>query len=106
MLAKADTNGPIPLCGEVSMNLNRRGFLISTGAAITGVTLPFFARAADKLKIGMIGSGRVGSALGNALVMAGHEVMFSSRHLEDDQLLAERIGRAQRRGDSADCGGA
>ena len=38
------------------MNLNRRGFLISTGAAITAVTLPFFARAADKLKIGMIGS--------------------------------------------------
>jgi predicted dinucleotide-binding enzyme len=74
------------------MNLNRRGFLISTGAAITAVTLPFLARAADKLKIGMIGSGRVGSALGNALVLAGHEVMFSSRHLEEDKLLAERIG--------------
>ena len=78
------------------MNLNRRGFLISTGAAITAVTLPFLARAADKLKIGMIGSGRVGSALGNALVLAGHEVMFSSRHLEADQLLAERIGTVDR----------
>ena len=74
------------------MNLNRRGFLIISGAAITAVTLPFSTRAAEKLKIGMIGSGRVGSALGNALVMAGHEVMFSSRHLDDDQLLAERIG--------------
>jgi predicted dinucleotide-binding enzyme len=74
------------------MNLNRRGFFIMSGAAITAVTLPFSARAAEKLKIGMIGSGRVGSGLGNALVMAGHEVMFSSRHLEDDQLLAERIG--------------
>jgi len=74
------------------MNLNRRGFLIISGAAITAVTLPFSTRAAGKLKIGMIGSGRVGSALGNALVMAGHEVMFSSRHLEDDQSLAERIG--------------
>jgi len=74
------------------MNMKRRGFLIISGAAITAVTLPFSARAADKLKIGMIGSGRVGSGLGNALVMAGHEVMFSSRHLEDDQLLAERIG--------------
>jgi len=74
------------------MNLNRRGFIVISGAAITAVTLPFVSRAAEKLKIGMIGSGRVGSALGNALVMAGHEVMFSSRHLEDDQSLAERIG--------------
>ena len=74
------------------MNLNRRGFFIISGAAIAAATLPSFARAAEKLKIGMIGSGRVGSALGNALVMAGHEVMFSSRHLEDDRLLAERIG--------------
>ena len=74
------------------MNLNRRGFLIFSGAAITAVTLPFSTRAADKLKIGMIGSGRVGSGLGNALVLAGHEVMFSSRHLEDDQLLAISLG--------------
>jgi len=60
------------------MNLNRRGFIVISGAAITAVTLPFVSRAAEKLKIGMI--------------MAGHEVMFSSRHLEDDQSLAERIG--------------
>jgi predicted dinucleotide-binding enzyme len=74
------------------MNLNRRGFLIISGGAIAVATLPFSASAADKLKIGMIGSGRVGSALGNALVLAGHEVMFSSRHLKEDQSLAERIG--------------
>jgi predicted dinucleotide-binding enzyme len=74
------------------MNLNRRSFFIISGAAIAAVTLPYAIRAQDKLKIGMIGSGRVGSALGNALVMAGHEVMLSSRHLEDDQALAERIG--------------
>jgi predicted dinucleotide-binding enzyme len=74
------------------MNLSRRSFFIISGAAIAAVTLPNAIRAQDKLKIGMIGSGRVGSALGNALVMAGHEVMLSSRHLEDDQALAERIG--------------
>ena len=88
----AGTSVPTPHYGEVSMNLNRRGFLIFSGAAITAVTLPFSTRAADKLKIGMIGSGRVGSGLGNALVLAGHEVMFSSRHLEDDQLLAISLG--------------
>ena len=75
------------------MNLNRRGFFIITGAAIAVANLPSFARAAEKLKIGMIGSGRVGSALGNALVLAGHEVMFSSRHLDEDQSLAGFAGR-------------
>ena len=74
------------------MNLNRRGFFIISGAAITTVTLPFSARAAEKLKIGMIGSGKVGSAIGAVWVKAGHEVMFSSRHLDNDQSLAESLG--------------
>ena len=74
------------------MNLNRRGFLIISGAAITAVTLPFSTRAAETLKIGMIGSGKVGSAIGAVWVKAGHEVMFSSRHLDNDQSLAIRLG--------------
>ena len=74
------------------MNLNRRGFFIISGAAITAVTLPFFARAAEKLKIGIIGSGKVGSAIGAVWVTAGHEVMFSSRHLDHDQSLAISLG--------------
>jgi predicted dinucleotide-binding enzyme len=74
------------------MNMKRRSFILTTGAAVAAVTLPFSIRAQEKLKIGMIGSGRVGTALGNALAIAGHEVMFSSRHLEDDQALAERVG--------------
>jgi len=75
-----------PLYGGVSMNLNRRSFVI------IAATLPLFVRAAEKPKIGMIGSGRVGSALGAVLVRAGHEVMFSSRHLENDQALAISLG--------------
>ena len=74
------------------MNLNRRGFFIISGAAITTVTLPFSTRAAETLKIGMIGSGKVGSAIGAVWVKAGHEVMFSSRHLDNDQSLAESLG--------------
>ena len=68
------------------MNLNRRSFVI----AVAG--LPFLVRAAEKLKIGMIGSGKVGSAIGAVWVKAGHEVMFSSRHLENDQALAKSLG--------------
>ena len=74
------------------MNLNRRGFFIILGAAIAAATLPFFARAAEKLKIGIIGSGKVGSAIGAVWVTAGHEVMFSSRHLDHDQSLAISLG--------------
>ena len=46
----------------------------------------------EKLHIGIIGSGKVGSALGKAWLNAGHEVMFSSQHLEDDQALAASLG--------------
>jgi hypothetical protein len=48
MLVKAGTSVPIPHHGEVSMNLNRRGFFIIAGSAIAVATLPFSARAADK----------------------------------------------------------
>jgi predicted dinucleotide-binding enzyme len=44
------------------------------------------------MRIGMIGSGNVGSALGSVWVKAGHDVMFSSRHIEHDQALAARLG--------------
>jgi predicted dinucleotide-binding enzyme len=74
------------------MNLNRRGFFIISGAAIAAATLPFSVSAAEKLKIGIIGSGKVGSAIGAVWVTAGHEVMFSSRHLDHDQSLAISLG--------------
>lgn len=74
------------------MNQQRRRFLITGGAVIACANLPFAVRAAEKMKIGVIGSGNVGSALGGVWVKAGHEVMFSSRHIEDDQALAARLG--------------
>jgi predicted dinucleotide-binding enzyme len=80
------------------MKHNRRRFLIGTGAAIAASALPFSARAEQKSKIGVIGSGNVGSEIGAAWVGAGHEVMFSSRHLEHDQSLAARLGAGARAG--------
>lgn len=74
----------------------RRDVLKAAGAVVAIAALPLAGRAATtgaaKLKIGMIGSGNVGSALGRVWADAGHEVMFSSRHLEDDQKLAASIG--------------
>ena len=56
--------------------------------------LPLMARAANagKMKIGIVGSGRVGGGIGSVWVKAGHEVMFSSRHIEHDKALAANLG--------------
>jgi lactate dehydrogenase-like 2-hydroxyacid dehydrogenase len=84
---------------------NRRGFLKVAGTATAALALgglPFAARAAsattEKLKIGVIGSGRVGGTLGSVWVKAGHEVMFSSRDLEHDKKLAASLGPNARAG--------
>lgn len=80
------------------MNQHRRNFLVVAGAVVAAATLPFPTRAAEKTKIGIIGSGNVGSALGAVWVKAGHDVMFSSRHLEHDKSLAARLGGGARAG--------
>ncbi len=80
------------------MNQNRRKFLVVAGVTIAAAALPFSAHSAEKIKIGIIGSGNVGSALGTTWVKAGHEVMFSSRHIEYDQSLAAGLGAGARAG--------
>lgn len=85
-----------------AMNQNRREFLLAAGAAATGLalgSLPLHALAAGT-KIGMIGSGRVGSTVGELWAKAGHEVMFSSLDLEKDKALAAQVGRGARAGTS------
>lgn len=74
---------------------NRRTFLLISGLALA---LPRRAFASTKTRIGIVGSGRVGSAIGAAWVKAGHEVMFSSRNLEHDKSLAARLGGGARAG--------
>jgi predicted dinucleotide-binding enzyme len=79
---------------------NRRTFLQAAGALALAAALPFptFAQSGKKLKIGTLGSGRVGSAIGGAWVKAGHEVMFSSLDLEADKKLAASLGGGARAG--------
>jgi predicted dinucleotide-binding enzyme len=80
----------------------RRDVLKALGAVGALSALPFAAHVAgaagQKMKIGMIGSGNVGSALGRVWAEAGHEVMFSSRHLDQDKALAADIGANARAG--------
>ena len=50
----------------------------------------------DSLKIGIIGTGKIGGALARHWVNAGHEVFMSSRHPEELEPLAAELGpRAQ-----------
>src|SRR5262245_18769088 len=48
--------------------------------------------AGSPLKIGMIGAGREGGALGALFVKAGHPVMFSSRNPDNLKSLAAGLG--------------
>jgi predicted dinucleotide-binding enzyme len=80
----------------------RRRFLKVAAAAAVLSALEWPSRVASAeskpMKIGMIGSGNVGSALGRVWARAGHPVMFSSRHLEADERLAAEIGANARAG--------
>ena len=44
------------------------------------------------MKIGIIGSGRIGGTLGELWVKAGHEVVFSARTIEEVNDLVARLG--------------
>jgi predicted dinucleotide-binding enzyme len=79
------------------MNAHRRTFLQAAAAASALLCLPlsFPARAAP-IRIGVIGSGRVGGTIGSLWVKAGHEVMFSARDIGEVKDLVAGLGpRAQ-----------
>ncbi len=82
---------------------SRRDFLQTAAAALALGSLPAGAQsvsAGPKLKIGIIGSGNVGSALGTTWAKSGHTVMFSSLDLEKDKALAAKVGSGARAGTS------
>ena len=93
------------------MKRSRRGFLQAAGAAAASLalgSLPRVARAAgepaEKMKIGIVGSGRIGGTVGELWVKAGHAVMFSSLDLEHDKALAARLGAGARAGTPKEAG--
>jgi len=79
----------------------RRTFLQGVAAAFVLGSLPLAVRAASagtKMKIGIVGSGNVGSNIGASWARAGHTVMFASLDLEHDKKLAAEIGANARAG--------
>src|ERR1700722_11325552 len=74
---------------------HRRDFIKATAGAAVALSpiLAGIAAAADAgIKIGVIGSGHVGSAIGKVWANAGHPVMFASRNLDHDKQLAAGVG--------------
>ena len=75
--------------------MKRRTFLF----ALTATAIAPIARAQSKpLKIGIIGSGRIGTTFGGLWAKAGHEIMFSDRDPENAKRAAESIGARARAG--------
>jgi len=76
-------------------NFRRRDILGLMGAGALAAGLPIRACAQTpnvaSLKLGFIGAGREGGALGTLFAKAGHQVMFSSRHPET---LTDLVGSA------------
>jgi predicted dinucleotide-binding enzyme len=68
--------------------------------ATLAASLPYatFAAAPSKPRLGLIGSGNVGSNLGRVWANAGYEVMFSSTNIETDRKLAAQVGKGARAG--------
>jgi predicted dinucleotide-binding enzyme len=65
---------------------------LALGLAVVGSGLARAADAPAPEKIGIIGTGRIGSALARAWVKAGHEVFVSTRHPEELQGLVAELG--------------
>ena len=81
-------------CGSV--DYSRRavlGLAGDVGLAITLRPMDALAQATGgKLRIGVIGSGHIGSTIGGLWVKAGHPVLFSSRHPEELKELVAGLG--------------
>ena len=85
---------------------SRREFLETAGVVAASVALagiPLGARVAvgasgPGMKIGIIGSGRIGGTLGGLWVKAGYEVLLSARNLDPVQKLVAGLGPMARAG--------
>jgi 8-hydroxy-5-deazaflavin:NADPH oxidoreductase len=89
--------------------LSRRNFnkrLIVTGISL-GLSLALrshsvFAQTSPPMKIGIIGSGRMGGAVGTRWAEAGHKVLFSSRNPDQLDELLQQAGENASAGYPAD----
>jgi len=75
--------------------MQRRAFIFAMTAA---AVVPSAFAQGKPMKIGVIGSGRIGSTIGALWVKAGHEVMFSDRDAEQVKRAIDGLGPRARAG--------
>ena len=74
-----------------------KSLLVTLFAALLPMTAfaadaPATPKTAHPMKIGIIGTGEIGSALARHWAAAGHQLLISSRHPEQLQTLAKELG--------------
>ena len=82
---------------EHATRVARREVLQAIGLLVTAAVVPGRAQARP-LRIGIIGTGRIGGALATHWTRAGHDVLMSSRHPEELRDLASSLGPRARTG--------
>lgn len=84
------------------IDVERRALLAASSAlGLAAALRPLrgAAQAAEgKLRIGTIGAGRIGSAVGALWLKAGHPVMFSAKDVAEAREVANRLGPPARAG--------
>jgi L-ascorbate metabolism protein UlaG (beta-lactamase superfamily) len=84
---------PLSLC------ITRRRFLATGTLLLAGAhRLTAQPRTSKPLKIGIIGSGRQGGAIGRLWARAGHQILFSSRNPDSLKALVAEAGETARAG--------
>ena len=66
--------------------------LVALGASLSALTPAGAQTPGQPFKIGVIGTGKIGSSLARYWVLSGHEVFVSSRHPEELQSLVAELG--------------
>lgn len=88
-------------------NLSRRRFnrqFVQSILGVTALTIPglLAAQSPQPLRIGIIGSGNIGGAVGLRWAAAGHHILFSSRNPAELADLVQQAGPSARAGFPAD----
>ena len=88
--------------GSHMWNPSRREFIISVGAAAGLAATGRLDAQGKPMRIGIIGSGRQGGAVGLQLAKAGHQILFSSRNPDNLKDLVAKAGPGARAGTPAE----
>ncbi|WP_454720586.1 MULTISPECIES: NADPH-dependent F420 reductase [Cupriavidus] len=104
------SSGHPALAIRASTTIDRRRRLFASGSGVALFALALGLRPSSLLaqaggapvRIGVIGSGRIGGTIGGLWVRAGHPVLFSSRHPDELKPLTDKLGPLARAGTVAD----